>query len=60
MWRRMEAVRDRIMYGAGTDEPWFQEVTPHGFAATWRKPLSIEEVNQMAATAEVRERLGRA
>lgn len=61
----MEAVRDRLMHGAGTGEPWFYDEEFYGefsdwaIAAHWRKPLSIMEVNQLAPTAEVRGRPGR-
>ena len=65
--RTMAYVRDQIMRGCGTDEPWFLE-DPKQFefetgrvmiAAQWRKPLSIQEVAQMAPTPEVRQREGR-
>ena len=68
MWRKMEALRDQIMHGVGTDEPWYLE-DPVEFqgetgkpmiAGNWRKPLRIDEVNQMAPTPEVRAREGRA
>jgi hypothetical protein len=63
----MEALRDRIMHGAGTEEPWFME-NPVEFqgetgkvmiAGNWRKPLRLDEVNQMSPTPEVRKRPGR-
>jgi hypothetical protein len=66
MRRRIEQARDRIFRGVGTDEPLIEEdplemrvagIEPR--AAHWRKPLSIEEVNRMAPTDEVRERRGR-
>jgi hypothetical protein len=41
----------------GTAEPLVKEITTH--AIQWRKPLSIEEINQMAPTPEVRRREGR-
>jgi hypothetical protein len=63
----MEALRDRIMFNVGTSEPFIGEdvqeiadvlgVSPR--AMHWRKPLSIEEINRMAQTPEVRERPGR-
>lgn len=62
----MEALRDRITRGVGTDEPWFFDAEFYGefkdmaVAAHWRRPLSIVEVNQMAPTPEVRDRPGRA
>lgn len=68
MWRNMIALRDRIMRGVGSDEPWYLE-NPVEFedavgrpmiAGNWRKPLRIDEVNQMAPTLEVRARQGRA
>lgn len=55
------------MHGCGTDEPWFLE-DPIEFAdetgktmiaGNWRKPLRLDEVNQMAPTPEVRARPGR-
>jgi len=60
----MEAIRDRIMHNTGTDEPWYLDAEfladfPDARSANWRKPLRIDEVNQMAATPEVRERRGR-
>ena len=67
MWRKLEALRDRILSGCGTDEPWFLE-DPKMFqgetgrvmiSAQWRKPLSLAEVAQMAPTSEVRQRPGR-
>ena len=61
--RKVEAARDRIMAMCGTDEPLIE---PDGEEASllkvtrqWRKPLSIEEVAQMAPTPEVRARPGR-
>jgi hypothetical protein len=61
--RRIEALRDRIMRGVGTDEPL---IAPEGEEAAllqvtmqWRKPLRIDEVARMAPTQEVRERRGR-
>ena len=53
----------------GTDEPLFEEILPdEGALATfghlpisvsWRRPLRIDEINQLSPTAEVRERPGR-
>lgn len=57
--REAEAVRNRIMFGLGTDEDWIEQILPGGASVTWRKPLSIPEINQMAPTAEVRARPGR-
>jgi hypothetical protein len=60
MHRKIEALRDRIMRGAGTDEPLIEDdegVTQ--VTRQWRRPLSIPEINRMAPTAEVRERPGR-
>ena len=61
---KMVAVRDRIMFGIGTDEPWYAEHMAHeiakrAIAVHWRKPLRVDEINQLAPTAEVRERRGR-
>ena len=55
------------MRGVGTREPFIPENIMEFEAAlgrpamsmNWRKPLSIEEINRMAPTAEVRERKGR-
>lgn len=52
------------MQGSGTVEPWFseemtREIGERAVAVHWRKPLRIDEVNQLAPTAEVRERPGR-
>jgi hypothetical protein len=60
----MIALRDRIMFGIGTDEPWYAEHMVHevgerAIAVHWRKPLRIDEINQLAPTPEVRERRGR-
>ncbi len=61
-WRKAEAARDRVMYGGGTNEPWYMEEfsAEGGMAVHWRKPLRIDEVNQMAPTPEVKAREGRA
>jgi hypothetical protein len=56
-WRNIESVRDHLMHGLGTNEPWIMEqgeVAPH-----WRKPLRLDEINQMAQTPEVKARPGR-
>jgi hypothetical protein len=63
--RQMEAIRDRIMRGLGTDEPWVVEHMGHvigdrAIAMHYRRPLRIEEVNQMARTPETIMRPGRA
>lgn len=62
--RQMEAIRDRIMRGLGTAEPWVIEhmgaqLGERAIAMHYRRPLSIEEVNQMAPTPEVLARPGR-
>ena len=61
--RRVEAARDRIMRGVGTDEPFFEptgeEAAMLKVTRQWRKPLRIDEVNLMAPTPEVRARPGR-
>lgn len=67
VWRRAEHIRDRILRGLGTDEAIIPEdvmalaasIGASPKSMHWRKPLSIEEVNQMATTQEVRERRGR-
>jgi hypothetical protein len=58
-------MRDRIMRGIGTDEPWIMEEMSAQFgmlaiAVHYRRPLRIDEVNRMAATPDVRARPGRA
>jgi hypothetical protein len=64
-WRKMEALRDRISFGLGTQEPWFLDEEFLGasggmvVAAHWRRPLSLSEVAQLAPTPEVRARPGR-
>jgi hypothetical protein len=65
MWRKFESVRDQVMRGVGTAEPWFQEdlsdvLGAGAVAVHYRKPLRLDEINQLAATAEVRARPGRA
>jgi hypothetical protein len=61
--RRIEAIRDRIMSMCGTNEPVIEpddeEAAMLAVTRQWRKPLSIEEINRMAPTDEVRERRGR-
>ena len=57
-WRNVETVRDTVMLGVGTDEPWIMERGP-SLTVNWRKPLTLEEVNCMAQTPEVRRREGR-
>lgn len=63
LWRRMEALRDRILFGLGTREPVIavanEERAVLAVTMQWRKPLSIEEVNQLADTPDVRARAGR-
>lgn len=58
-WRRIEATRDRIMRGVGTDEALIPDEAPTIVSVQWRKPLRIDEVNRMAETPEVKERRGR-
>jgi hypothetical protein len=60
----MEAIRDRIMHGCGTGEGWYRDeevlaADPDMISASWRKPLSLVEINQMAPTPEVGARQGR-
>ena len=52
------------MHGVRTSEPWFCEDMTGILGATavavhYRKPLRLDEVNQMAPTSEVRARPGR-
>jgi hypothetical protein len=66
-WRKAEAIRDKVMRGAGTEEPWFMDdpreiadsLGRPSMAVHWRKPLAIDEVTRMAPTAEVKAREGR-
>ena len=63
-WRKIEAARDRIMRGVGTDEPWVIEtlgdlLPGNGRTISYRRPLRVDEVNRMAQTPEVRARPGR-
>ncbi len=53
----MQFLRDQIMQGVGSSEGFIPE--KGNTAMHWRKPLSIEEINRMAPTAEVRARPGR-
>ena len=60
-WRKAEALRDFIMRGVGTDEPWVVEemsatIGERAVAVHYRRPLRIDEVARMAQTSEVRER----
>ena len=64
-WRKAEAVRDQVMRGTGTEEPWFMEhmmaeIGVRAMAIHYRKPLRIDEINLMANTPETRGRPGRA
>lgn len=60
-WRKIEAIRDRILFGVGSPESLIPVEGKDMLTVTvqWRKPLSITEVAQMANTSEVRARLGR-
>lgn len=61
LWRKMEALRDKMRRSIGTDEPFFEErYGPDAVAMQWRWPLRLDEVNQMAPTSAVRLREGRA
>lgn len=59
----MEALRDRVLFGLGSPEPIIpvegEERAMLNVTMQWRKPLSIEEIAQMAQTPEVRARPGR-
>jgi hypothetical protein len=60
--RKAKALRDRILDKLGTTEPVIEELARNGpgsVAPHWRKPLSLVEINQLAATPEVRRRPGR-
>lgn len=57
-------MRDRIMRGIGTDEPWIMEEMSDQFgmlaiAVHYRRPLRIDAVSRMADTPDVRARPGR-
>jgi hypothetical protein len=63
-WRKAEALRDHIMLGVGTDEPWVieemsRELGERAAAVHFRRPLRLDEVARMAATPEVLARAGR-
>lgn len=64
--RRIEHRRDLMFRQIGTDEPLIEETAPQAVfnrpivAVSWRKPLRIDEVNQLAPTPEVKQRPGRA
>lgn len=59
----MEAMRDRILFRLGSPEPVIpvegEELSMLRVTMQWRKPLSIEEIPQLAQTPEVRARQGR-
>jgi hypothetical protein len=61
--RRLEAHKDRIFRGVGSPERVIPvegaELAALRVTMQWRKPLSIEEINRMAPTPEVRARPGR-
>jgi hypothetical protein len=57
MMRRIESLRDAVMDKIGTKEKLVEEWGQ--VTIQWRKPLSLDEINQMAPTSEVRERKGR-
>lgn len=63
--RRIEAARDQLFRQIGTDEPLYEEdmrslLGAQAVTVNWRKPLRIEEINQLAPTPDVRARRGRA
>ena len=61
--RKIEALRDRILFGLGSSEPVIpvsgEEQAMLQVSMQWRKPLSLVEINQMADTPAVRRREGR-
>jgi hypothetical protein len=63
MVREIEVMKDRIFAMCGSPEPAVSSIDEEAallmVTMQWRKPLSIEEVAQMAPTPEVRERRGR-
>ncbi len=59
-----ERLRDSILRGIGTDEPLIEEdhgrmLRPDAISISWRRPLRLDEINQMGQTPEVRARPGR-
>jgi hypothetical protein len=63
-WRKAEALRDKIMRGVGTAEPWVTEEMSKQWgmmasAVHYRRPLRFDEVARMAPTPDVRKREGR-
>jgi hypothetical protein len=62
-WRKIEAIRDRILFNVGSPEPLIpvdgMERAGLRITMQWRKPLSVMEIGQMAPTQEVRKRAGR-
>lgn len=64
-WRKAEAMRDRVMRGLGTDEPYVMEemtriMGERAVCVHWRRPLRVDEIPRMAPTPEVAQRAGRA
>jgi hypothetical protein len=64
-WQEIEAARDDIMRGTGTTEDWFREFSNpvlghYAISVNYRKPLRVDEVNQMRQTVDVKQRRGRA
>jgi len=63
MHRKAEAIRNRILRGCGTEEPFIEpegeELALLVSTRQWRKPMSISEIAQLALTPEVRMRPGR-
>ena len=68
--RKIEAARDRILRGLGTDEPLIDAAGELAELAAmmpgyqprsrqWRKPMRVDEIAQLAPTPEVRARPGR-
>jgi hypothetical protein len=61
--RAFEHLANRIFYGVGSTEPLIPltgvEAAQARVSMQWRKPLSIEEINRMAPTRDVRLRQGR-
>jgi hypothetical protein len=58
----MEAMRDRILFGLGSDHVipvTGEEAAMLRTTMQWRKPLSVAEIAQMGQTPEVRDRPGR-
>jgi hypothetical protein len=55
--RKAEHICEKILRHLGTNESVIHE--PGTVAPHWRKPLRLEEINELAPTPDVRKRKGR-